>query len=24
VRAAADVFRPVFDRAKGDDGFVSI
>jgi transaldolase len=24
VRAAADVFRPVFDRTKGDDGFVSI
>jgi transaldolase len=24
VRAAADVFRPVFDRAGGDDGFVSI
>jgi len=24
VRAAADVFRPVFERAKGDDGFVSI
>jgi transaldolase len=24
VRAAADVFRPVFDRARGDDGFVSI
>jgi transaldolase len=24
VRAAADVFRPVHDRAKGDDGFVSI
>ena len=24
VRAAADVFRPVFDRAHGDDGFVSI
>jgi len=24
VRAAADVFRPVFDRTGGDDGFVSI
>jgi transaldolase len=24
VRAAADVFRPVFDRTSGDDGFVSI
>jgi transaldolase len=24
VRAAADVFRPVFERAGGDDGFVSI
>jgi transaldolase len=24
VSAAADVFRPVFDRARGDDGFVSI
>ncbi len=24
VRGAADVFRPVFDRARGDDGFVSI
>ena len=24
VRAAADVFRPVFDRTNGDDGFVSI
>jgi transaldolase len=24
VRAAADVFRPVFERAQGDDGFVSI
>jgi transaldolase len=24
VRAAADVFRPVFDRSGGDDGFVSI
>jgi transaldolase len=24
VTAAADVFRPVFDRAHGDDGFVSI
>src|SRR4029453_12030004 len=24
VRAAADVFRPVFDRTGGNDGFVSI
>jgi len=24
VSAAADVFRPVFDRTKGDDGYVSI
>src|SRR5256886_8820937 len=24
VQAAADVFRPVYDRTKGKDGFVSI
>ena len=24
IQAAADVFRPVFDRTKGKDGFVSI
>jgi transaldolase len=24
VQAAADIFRPVFDRERGDDGFVSI